>query len=84
MIEPYDDERADITLTATNVDKDTLKLTLPWDTDLPGLVDAFRTVAFWLTFLPSSIDEHLPDPVREWAYVDEVDEPEDLDAPGKD
>lgn len=61
-----------IILTATNQDGDSLTLTLGWDTDLSGLVNAFRAIAFWLTYQPQTIDEYLPDPSREWSYADET------------
>jgi len=61
----------DIALTVTNQDGDTLHMTLGWDSDLADLATAFRTLAFWLTFSPTTIDEYLPDPTREWSYEDE-------------
>ena len=66
-----------IILTAQNQDGDSLVLTMGWDTDLSGLVDAFRAIAFWLTYQAQTIDEYLPDPLREWSYDDErePDEP---------
>ena len=66
-----------IILTATNQDGDSLTLTLGWDTDLSGLVDAFRAIAFWLTYQVQTIDEYLPDPTREWGYTDEPEPKED-------
>jgi hypothetical protein len=62
-------------LRAQNQDGDSLVMTLAPDTDISGLVDAFRSIAFWLTFSPQTIDEHLPDPGRDWSYDDEPDEP---------
>jgi len=63
-------------LRAQNQDGDSLMMTLAPDTDISGLVDAFRSIAFWLTFSPTTIDEHLPDPGRGWAYADEVESDE--------
>jgi hypothetical protein len=60
-----------IILTVKNQDGDGLTLTLAGDSDLGDLVDAFRTVAFWLTYLAGTIDEYLPDGTREWSYDDE-------------
>ena len=39
--------------------------------DLEKLADAFRSIAFWLTYQARTIDEYLPDPTREWSYDDE-------------
>jgi len=66
-----------IVLTVKNHDGDSLAMTLNRDTDLSGLVDAFRSIAFWLTFSPETIDKYLPDGMREWSYDDErePDEP---------
>jgi len=54
-----------------NQDGDSLVLTLSPDTEISGLVDAFRTIAFWLTFSPTTIDENIPDGLRVWSYDDE-------------
>ena len=62
-------------LRAQNQDGDSLALSLAPDTDMSGLVDAFRTIAFWLTFSPTTIDENIPDGLREWSYDDEKVEP---------
>jgi len=62
-------------LKVQNQDRDSLVMTLAPDTDISGLVDAFRSIAFWLTYSPGTIDEHLPDPGRDWSYDDEPDEP---------
>ena len=62
-------------LSAQNQDGDSLVMTLAPDTDISGLVDAFRTIAFWLTFSPTTIDENIPDGLREWSYDDEKVEP---------
>jgi hypothetical protein len=58
-------------LRAQNQDGDSLVLTLAPDTDISGLADAFRTIAFWLTFQARTIDECIPDGLREWSYEDE-------------
>ena len=63
-----------IVIRVKNQDGDTLMLKLPWDADMGGMADAFRTIAYWLTFAPSTIDEFVPDTSREWAYMDEPDE----------
>jgi hypothetical protein len=68
-------------LKAQNQDGDSLVLTLAPDTDISGLVDAFRSIAFWLTFCPETIDEYLPDGTREWSYDDER-EPDEPGAEG--
>lgn len=67
-----------IILTAKNQDGDSLALTLSPDTEISSLTDAFRTIAFWLTFSPATIDENIPDGLREWGYDDE----KNLDEPG--
>ena len=67
----------------TNQDGDSLVMTLAPDTDISGLVDAFRSIAFWLTYSPGTIDEHLPDPGRDWTYTDEV-EPDEHGPEGDD
>jgi hypothetical protein len=58
-------------LRVQNQDGDRLVLVLAPDTDISGLADAFRTIAFWLTYSPATIEEHLPDPLRDWSYADE-------------
>jgi len=74
-----------IIIRVKNQDGDTLMLKLPWDADMEGMADAFRTIAYWLTFAPSTIDEFVPDTTREWAYVDEsVDEPDEHGPAGDD
>ena len=60
-----------LTLKVQNQDGDSLVLTLNWDTDISGLTDAFRSIAFWLTYSPETIDAHIPDTAREWSYDDE-------------
>jgi hypothetical protein len=72
-----------IVLTAKNQDGDSMVLTLNWDADLGDLVDAFRSIAFWLTFCPETIDEYLPDGTREWSYDDER-EPDERGPEGDD
>jgi len=64
----------DLTIAVTNADGDRMMQTLAWDANLDDLADAFRTVAFWLTYQPKIIDEYLPDPTREWRYNDEPTE----------
>jgi hypothetical protein len=66
-------------LRVQNQDGDSLVLTLAPDTDISGLADAFRTIAFWLTFSPTTIDENIPDGLREWSYDDEREPKEELD-----
>jgi len=60
-----------IILRVQNQDGDSLVLTLAPDTEISGLTDAFRTIAFWLTFSPTTIDENIPDGLRVWSYDDE-------------
>ena len=66
-----------IVLKAQNQDGDGLVLTLAPDSDLEKLADAFRSIAFWLTYQARTIDEYLPDPTREWGYTDEPEPKED-------
>ena len=72
-----------IVLTVKNHDGDSLVMTLNWDTDLSGLVAAFRSIAFWLTFSPALIDEYLPDGTQGWSYDDEK-EPDEHGSEGDD
>ena len=58
-------------LRVQNQDGDSLVLTLAPDTEISSLTDAFRTIAFWLTFQARTIDENIPDGLREWSYNDE-------------
>jgi hypothetical protein len=60
-----------ITIKVTNQDRDSLMLTLSPDTEISGFVDAFRSIAFWLTFHAGAIDENIPDGFRGWSYDDE-------------
>jgi len=64
----------DITITVTNADGKEMTQALAWDAGLDDLAHAFRAIAFWLQYLPGTIDEYLPDPTRNWAYDDEPSE----------
>ena len=69
-------EPQDIRITVSNVDGDIMSLTLPWDAALEHMTDTFRTILFWLTYAPATIDNYIPNPAREWGYADE-DTPRD-------
>ena len=59
-----------ITIAVQNQDGDWLTMECPWDVDREQIADAFRTAMFWLTFSPKTIDDSIPDPSREWGYLD--------------
>ena len=58
---------------ASNTDGDRLTVEVPWDADAQDMLAAFRTVLFWLGY--GNPDDIVPDPWREWGYLDEKEEP---------
>ena len=49
------------TITVTNEEGDELKLTLASDCNANEWLSSFRTIMFWLTFIPETIDQYLPE-----------------------
>ena len=61
-----------IVISVSNTDGDWLTVEVPWDADVKDLNTAFRTVLFWLGH--ACVDDLVPDPWREWAYLDEIED----------
>jgi len=55
----------DITIKVTNQDGDTIELVTPYDSGANDWAQLFRTIMFWLTFSPSTIDDYIA-PVDGW------------------
>ena len=49
------EELADVKITV-EADGKKLVLTTPWDTDIWGMADIFRSILFWMTFGEATID----------------------------
>ena len=66
-----------VTVTVTNSDGDKFSLEVPWDASMEDMAHAFRTLMFWLTWSPATIDEIIV-PVNGWP-----EEPEEKKDDGK-
>ena len=65
-------EPQDIVIKVRGRDGDTLEVTTSYDSDAEDWAQLFRTIMFWLTFSPATIDDYIV-PVDGWPE----DEPEE-------
>jgi len=50
---------------------DDAKFTVPYDADMDTIIGIFRSILFWLTWATDTINKNIPEPGREWCYLDE-------------
>lgn len=61
-----------IKIMVTDSEKNEALFTIPYDADMEDLVGIFRAILFWLTWTTKTIAEYVPEPGREWCYLDEI------------
>jgi len=74
----YKENPEDIVVNVKGPDGDTAEFVVPYDYDAEEWAQLFRTIMFWLTFSPATIDEYIV-PVDGWPEVENVGEKEDED-----
>lgn len=66
-----------IKITVRDTEQNEATFIVPPDAEITDFVHLLRTVLYWLTFDPETIDEFLPDPEREWSYAKTANEPDE-------
>jgi len=61
----------DIKISVRNANAQEAVFTVPYDLSMTDFLHLFRSILFWLTWPPSTIDACFPEPDREWEYCDE-------------
>jgi hypothetical protein len=58
----------------------TLNISLPDDSDIGEVVHELRVILNWIDYGVETIEEYVPDPEREWKYIDhDEEEPDEWD-----